>query len=53
MPTERNVTSIMHFLLGDATHGHTWPGVTGRDGQEEDENKWAGVAERGNKEVSK
>lgn len=24
---ERNVTSIMHFLLEDATHGHTWPRV--------------------------
>lgn len=39
MMIERNVTSIMHFLLEDATHGHTWPGVTERDGQEEDENK--------------
>lgn len=27
---ERNVTSIMHFLLEDATHGHTWPRVRGR-----------------------
>lgn len=27
---ERNVTSIMHFLLEDATHGHTWPRVRER-----------------------
>lgn len=27
---ERNVTSIMHFLLEDATHGHTWPCVRER-----------------------
>lgn len=27
---ERNVTSIMHFLLADATHGHTWPRVRER-----------------------
>ena len=27
---ERDVTSIMHFLLEDATHGHTWPCVRAR-----------------------
>lgn len=27
---ERYVTSIMHFLLEDATHGHTWPRVRER-----------------------
>lgn len=27
---ERNVTSIMHFLLENATHGHTWPRVRER-----------------------
>lgn len=27
---ERNVTSIMHLLLEDATLGHTWPRVRGR-----------------------
>lgn len=27
---ERNVTSIMHFLLEDATLGHRWPCVRGR-----------------------
>lgn len=47
------MTSIMHFLLGDAMHGHTWPGVTERDGQETDENKWAAGSREGNKEVSK
>lgn len=30
MLMERNVTSIMHFLLEDATHGHTWPRVRER-----------------------
>lgn len=27
---ERNATLAMHFELGDATHGHTWPCVRTR-----------------------